>query len=412
MRFFRRLSREDKSKLTPDPPKIKINWYTFLFPILVFLANLFLVLPLFGRPLPGASFSTPVLPMLSGGREEIVRFLILGVYILGPVSLYFYVLEITGRRLTSLLASLIYTLPTTRLFQAIVLGDEAHIFALSLLPLFLIYFLRFLRKPTVNLAIISGVSIALIALTSPFALFTFLIFVGILTYSEMLLGRGRVKLLYTFLVLIAAAGLSAFWYHPGFVIKIFAGEQGRALLTTFWSLVPPSFFLVPIFGAFSFLIFDRRPNLQPIFLAVSGFFVFLLLVFVGSHISTSFVPAPSRFLPELTLAAAFLLALILVGIVEILKTDLVGKKLKLSPKWLPSLARGFLIFILTFLSVSIVFVRPAFWALAEGQTQITGVKLVNNGGGIDKVFGGVITVLTSLALALTKLKTRIARWTS
>lgn len=381
MNFLRPLNNKDESA-TIVPPKIRFNWYTWLPPILVFCSNLFLVLPFFSQLLTKLDFTVLIL---------------LIAYVLGPVCFYFYVWEITSRRSISFIASLIYTLPTSRLSQAIISGDRAHIIALTFVPLVLIFLFRFLRQKTVNLAIILTVGITLIALISPFGLFTLLIFIGTLTYSEMLLGQGRAKLFYTFLVLATSAGLSAFYYHPEFVFKIFQGEQGRALLTTIWNLVPLSFFLVPTIGAFTFLIFDRKPNLQPIFLASGSFFVFFLLVLVGTHISSTYVPIPSRFLPELSLSAAFLSALILVWISNILKTGKILEKLRLPPRLSLNLDQGFLVFVLTFLLASIVFARPHFWALSL-ETWEASVKFVKNPGGISQVLGGVITVLTILAL--------------
>lgn len=374
MKFFRRLNRKTDKETAPAPFKIRLDSHTWLLPILVFLVNLFLVAPFLKRSALELNFSSLILLL---------------AVILGPVFFYFFVWEISHRRLTSFIACLIYTLPTLRLSQAIVFGDGPHIIALTLTPLVLIFLLRFLRQKTVNLAIVLTVGVTLIALISPFALFTLLIFIGILTYSEMLLGQGRLKFFYTFLVLVAAAGLSAFRYHPAFVIKLFQGEHGRALLTILWSLVPPSFFLVPIIGAFSFLIFDRKPVLQPIFLAGSQFFIFLLLVFVGTHVSTTYVPVPSRFLPELSLAFAFLSALILIRISEVLKTDL---------------SQGFLIFILTFLLASIILARFHFWAIAyESGVLGAQIRLVEDGG-VSQVFGGGVTILTALTLGFLKLR--------
>lgn len=384
MNFLRRLNGTKKNLTSPTPPKIRFNWQTWVAPMTLLLANFVLILPLFGQSASGIS-----------------EYAVLAAYILGPVFFYFYVWELTNRRLTSFLAALIYTIPTFRLSQIIIYDDALHVVALGLVPLVLICFLRFLRLQTLNLAIISAIGIALVALISPFGLFTLLIFLGTVTYSEMLLGKGRMKLFSTLLILVTAAGLVAFRYHPAFVLKIFSGDHGKALISLLWNVVPISFFLVPVAGAFSFLIFDRRPNLQPLFLAGSSFSVFFVLFCVGNYISTVYIPVPSRFLPELCLSFAFLMALILAW--------LLGVKLRLSPKLSSGLNKGLLVFLLTFLLVSIFFLRAYYWQLVQTETAILGVKTIESDGGISQVLGLVITILTSLLLVLVKWRTKFLR---
>lgn len=393
MKFFKRLNRGREGLATPGLLEIKFNLHTWILPFIVFLANLFLIIPFFTR---------------EKGVEEL---LVLVAYIFGPVFFYFYVWEITHRRLVSLFASLIYTLPTFRLSQALFFNDGAHIIALTIIPLTLVFLLRFLRKPTVKSAIVSILTITSVVLLSPFGLFNLLIFIFTLTCSEMLLGKGRIKVFLSLLVLVATAGLSAFRYHPEFVVGVFQSEQGRAIFSIVWSLIPPSFFLVPILGAFTFLIFDRRPNLQPVFLASSQFFIFFLLFFIGTHTSSIYITAPNRFLPEISLSAAFLSALILVWIVEILKTEWLEKKLKFLQKLSLNTASGFLFFILTFLLASIIFARPNF---AEFSKEAWTAKIIlggggGGGGGLSQVLGYGVTVLTGLVLGYLGLRTRISR---
>ncbi len=405
MIFLRRLNGEKKTLLAPEPPKLKRDWLTIIPPVLIFLANLFLILPLFKQSLPVESFTAPLLPFLAGGQEWIARLLILIAYLVGPVFVYFYVWEMTQRRLTSFLAALIYTLPTFRLSQIISLGDAAHVVALSFIPLVLIFFSRFLRKPNLNSAIIVISSVVLVALTSPFGLFTLLIFLGLGAYAEMLLGHGRAKIIYTLLILLGAFGVSAFWYHPALVMKIFSAEQGTALFNILWNLVPLSFFLAPVLGAFSFLIFDRKPDLQPVFLSISQFFIFFLLVLVGTHISSLYVPVPSRFLPELSLATAFVLALLLTNIYEIPRSG----KIRLTPSLSSKLRLGFLVFIFLFFFVSLLFLRPHFWLLAKIEPEVSGITLNTSEGGAAGVLGTGITAMTMFIIGVLKLGVRLPR---
>ncbi|MCL4382165.1 hypothetical protein M1545_00010 [Patescibacteria group bacterium] len=389
-----------------------------VLPLLVLILNLFLIWPLMDKTLPFSKFTAPLLPFLAGGREEILKFLIFGAYIFGPVSLYFYVWEITNRRLISLLAGLIYTLSASRFYDTVAVGDSAHLVSLTILPIVLIFNLRFLRNPTIGLLLVSAVGVALVALTSPFGLFTLLIFLGLLTYSEMLLGLGRFKMLSTLMILIAAAGLSSFWYHPSFVYKIFQAEHGEALVKLLLNLIPPSFFLVPVLGALSFLIFDRKPSLQAIFLSLSHFLVFFTLIYVAPSISTTYLPVPNRFLPEFYFSFSFFLAVVLVIIAEVLKTN-PGVFLRLLP-FIPKFPKekkervspifyGWISFLLSFLVISVFFVRPQFTNRLESSNQVLGAQLVRDGGGFSQIIGIVISSATVLILSTLKLSQKFAK---
>lgn len=418
MRFFRRLSNHEKLS-TPAAPHISLNLHTWIPPLLVLILNLFLIWPLMDKILPYSKFTAPLLPLLSGGREEILRLFIVMAYIFGPVSLYFYVWEITNRRLISLLAGLIYTLSASRFYDTVAVGDSAHLVALTILPIVLIFNLRFLRNPTIGLLMVSAVGVALVALTSPFGLLTLLIFLGLLTYSEMLLGFGRLKILSALMILVAAAGLSSFWYHPSFVYKIFQAEHGEALIKLLLNLIPPSFFLVPVLGAFSFLLFDRKPNLQAVFLSLSHFLVFFAFIYVAPNISSTYLPVPNRFLPEFYLSLSFLLSVILVIIAEVLKTNpgfflrllpfIPRQKQKEEQPRVSPIFYGWLSFLLSFLVISVFFVRSQFTNLFESPGQVLGAQLVRDGGGISQIIGIVISSATILILGTLKFSQRMSK---
>ncbi len=389
MNFLRRLNGEKGARIS-EPPKIRLDLSTWIPPILLFLANLFLILPLIQK--------FPQTQMLDN--------LVVVAYILGPTFLYFYVWEITNRRLVSLLAGLIYTMPLFRLSSAVIYDDAAHIMVLNLFPLVLIFFLRFLRQQTLGLAVISAIGVALVSIISPFGIFTLLIFMAIETYSEMLLGQGRVKLFCLLLVLVIAAGLSAFCYHPAYIVKVFSNDKGFSFVSLIWSLVPISFFLVPTAGAFSFLIFDRRPNLQSLFLSGSSFITFLLFVFVGDRISTDLVPVPSRFLPELSISFSFLTALLLVWFAELLRGELLSRFFRLSPILASGLNRGLAIFYLLALLILMVVLRSNFWQLAQKGIYSMTTKSYLIGDGVSQIIGLSITILTILTLGVIRVRTR------
>ncbi|MFH0863531.1 MAG: hypothetical protein V1858_00370 [Candidatus Gottesmanbacteria bacterium] len=388
MQFFKRLGGKKLNSGNPNEPKIRFDWQTWVAPIIVGLSNIFLILPLLK------------------GTSGFLDFIIIASYITGPVLFYFYMWEVTNRRLTSLIAALIYTIPQYRLSSIVLYDDVSHIVFLGFTPLMLILFLRFFKNMTLNLAIVCSIGLALGALISPFGFFTLLILLGIETYSEMLLGQGRVKFFCVFLILILTAGLSAFWYHPLSIFNIIASDRGRSLISLIWSLIPISFFIVPVTGAFSFLIFDRKPHLQPFFLAASSSTTFLLLTFVGDHLSANLLPVPSRFLPELVFALAFLLSIIIVGLLTILRSEIVARIFRLSLKVSVALYSGLIGFILSFLLALIFFLRPSYWILAQGQTKPLVSKAIIVTDGISQIIGIGITLLTIILLIIIKIKTR------
>ena len=83
----------------------------------LFLANLFLLWPFFGHKDSINIFSAPVVPVLANITESFipysygVRIWLLVFLIFLPLSFYWFVREISGRKLTGFLASLIVSLP-------------------------------------------------------------------------------------------------------------------------------------------------------------------------------------------------------------------------------------------------------------------------------------------------------------
>ena len=285
----------------------------YLIMLGVFVLNLLFIWRFFAVPFPTA-FSAPVVPTLARGLEIFgadsawaVRWVLLVFYSFGPLSLFFLVREVAGRRMAAVLAAIVYSLPILRSrFEALVsLGDGAHIAALTLIPLAAFSLLRFLKSGSFGSAVLASLAILLVALTSPFGLFALFSVLLVVTFSEMLLGYGRLKLFRFVLVVVFAFGLSGFWYNPEFIRLSLFSPSGRAVVLALKNLIPLSFFLVPVLGTFGFLLFDKRPNLQPLFVALGLTIVFGLISFAGG-LSPMAISAQSRYLPELAMSIAFL----------------------------------------------------------------------------------------------------------
>ena len=285
----------------------------YLLMLGILLGNLALVWRFFTIPFPCA-FSAPVVPTLASGLQVLgisselaIHWILLVFYVLGPLSLFFLVREVTGRRLAAVLASVLYSLPLLRSrFEAMVsLGDGAHVASMTLIPLAAFSLLRFLKSGSFASAVVASMAILLVALTSPFGLFALFLVLLVVTFSEMLLGFGRLKFLRFVLVVVFAFGLSGFWYNPEFIRLTLFSPSGRAVIVAIKNLIPLSFFIVPILGTFGFLIFDKRAHLQPLFVALGLTIVFGLISFAGG-LSPIAVSAQSRYLPEVSLSIAFL----------------------------------------------------------------------------------------------------------
>lgn len=356
-------------------------------------------------------FSAPVIPdmarflgLFGVEFDWAVRWLLLAFFILGPVSLYFLVREITGRRMSAMVAAILYSLPVfaSRFEAIVVLGDGAHIAALTLVPLAAYWLLRFLKRGSFHYAIGSSLSVLLVALTSPFGLFVLIGVLTVVTFSEMLLGSGRLKFMRLVLVLVFSGGLSAFWYNPEFVRLSLTSASGRAVMAALKNLIPLSFFIFPVLGTFGFLIFDKRAHLQPLFVALGLTVVFGLISFAGG-LAKFAVSSQSRYLPEVSMSLA-----VLWGVVGAFVYDMI--RVLPQTRWFPvplarrdTLQRGLFVgFIVIVLLLTVFFPyrgvegrgRGSFVAGVTSSVAIDIGEIRELTGGIDRAIGYVITLLT------------------
>lgn len=292
------------------------------------LLNLLLLLPFWGKEDRLNHFSAPVIPVLADLTSFAtpftysLRFWLLVFVLFFPVSFYFMVKEISGRKIIGFVASLVSSLPMFYfLYNRIILGilgeDGVHVASLTITPLACFFLIRFLRKGNFWNGVFSAVAVMMVALTSVLGLVVLFVFVSLTTFSEMLLGQGRLKLARLLAVLAMAMGFSAFWYNPKFILLTFYSQPGQQVIQALGNLVPVSFFLVPVLWVIGFLIFENRSYLQPLFLAI-----FLCITFglfsLGTGVSGT---APFRFLPPLGISLAFLSGVVIVGIYDFLRAS-------------------------------------------------------------------------------------------
>lgn len=295
----------------------------------VFFINFYSVSSYLGTAaIENTFYSGPIIP----GLAKILEFFGVGltyafqlvniVFILFlPITFYFFVKIVSGRKIIAFLAILISSLPfypfaEVRVVSSLVGLDGAHISSLTIAMLGLLSLFKFIKQGGARSLVSASIFSSLVALMSPFGFSTFLIMASILTFSEMLLGSGRVKFFRFVTIMVFTCLLIAFWYNPHFAYWILTGTLGAEVRGTISKLLPISFFAIPALGAFGYLLFDRKPTLQPVFLASFFTISFSLISLVGDGV---FPSHPSRYVSELGISLALMLSVVLVKTSESLK---------------------------------------------------------------------------------------------
>lgn len=293
---------------------------------IIFLLNSYSIYHYFGTTTSSDTFfSGPIIPLLAKlitffGVPLINSFQLVNImfFLLFPFSFYYLIKAITGRKISAFLSVLVASLPfyplsKTRVLAALNGMDGAHIASLALICLSILALYYFLKKGGAkNLALTSLLS-ALVVLISPFGFLIYFIFSVLLTFSEVLLGNGRLKIFRLISALFFAITLVTFWYNPSFLFWMLTGDLGEEVRRTISKLIPISLFAVPTVTILGYLLFDRKPNLQPIFLASFFTISFVLISFAGGGI---FPSHPSRYVPELGISLAYLISIILLKAYE------------------------------------------------------------------------------------------------
>ena len=208
-----------------------------------------------------------VLGVFGSNFGHILRMLSALCYALVPVTLYYFVKVITKRRLTGLIAAFSFSLLPT--FSALffpqimetsaeyfhapwhfivnVYGDTLHTFSLVLLPLLGACFYKTLRHPSFKKIILCSLFIVLLALVDFITLFSAVILLFILMFSEVLNSRNKTQSrLGVFVIcIIIAFGLISFWYHPGFYSYFFSKGPGFEVTTNLLQSIPYLVLLIP-----------------------------------------------------------------------------------------------------------------------------------------------------------------------
>jgi len=169
-----------------------------------------------------------------------------------------------------------------------------------------------------------------------------------------------------------------------------------------------SFFTLPVLGAFGYLLFDRKPNLQPLFLASFFAIAFAIIAIAGGGI---FPSHPGRYLSEFGISLAFLLSVVIVNVSDYLKFTQNPKLVKYKKGYLVN--TGLLVVFLLLISLAIL----GKYSLARGSKVLGIWEGVDKGdiweakdkfGGAPSVLGYTISGVTIFGLGFLASRTKKA----
>lgn len=240
--------------------------------------------PLWYFGYPWHVFYTPVLPFLEVVLHQLnglsfahaYRVIVACGYVLTPISLFFFVWQVAKSKIGAFIAALFYSVVPSiisflfsgvaqdtlsgmaepRRFAILVRwGEGPHTLALVFVPLFGLFFSRFLEKRRFMDQILACIFLGLVALTNAVALWGAMLLVlcfflaefskktsNIISILKGLIGTGLISF-----------GLIAFWYNMPFIATFF--REGGGALSNWYAMFPWEMI---------------------VFLIISGFVIFLL----------------------------------------------------------------------------------------------------------------------------------------
>ncbi len=147
----------------------------------------------------------------------------------------------------------------------------------------------------------------------------------ILSLSEALLSLAHIKFLRFFACVLVILAEMAVFYNSS-LIKMLASEEGKTTISVLTNVLPVSFVVIPVVGTFAFLIFDRRPALQPLFIAFSSSVIFGLFHLVRTAFMDIPVLNTDRFGAEVSFSGAFFLGIVVLWFFELIRTGKIFTK--------------------------------------------------------------------------------------
>ena len=247
-------------------------------------------------------------------------------YVFTPVTLFFFVYYLTGRRGPAAIGAFVYSLAPSFCYLisdvrsdaasfgyapwqlAVMLryGEGPHISSLAFTPLAALGLMRAMRRPSLRNTLFAALAISAVALINVIGLFALAVVLFVVVVSEILVGRGWEKLKSALACMLLTYGLCAFWYNFSF-LQTWFGFGGRgAPAGTFPALENwPILFMVGLVAMVPAVIFfSGNAGRQPAFVIGAWLVVFSIITFAWYGMGIALAPQGNRYMPEMNMAAA------------------------------------------------------------------------------------------------------------
>ncbi len=302
--------------------------WTVIFLSIISLINLTLFLPILKLNL-SPSYNSAALTMAanffaSAGfitKDQFFLGLTILAFLVVPISIYLFVRKNVFRNdLAAFLAALFFILPTPFLKNGMPLigtllsGDGGHAFAFAFIPLVLLAMQHYISTGIFSYGVLSAMGAAVVAIISPFAFFNLLVIFTILSFAEGFVGGFRLRLSRGPFVVLSSLALAFFWYYPNLMAQILTIDHVVLTFNKSLAVLPLAIPAVPIAGTISFIVFDRREKLRPVFVGLALLLSYWALFSFSKNINLSGIFTSSRYEIELIFAGAFLVAFIVAAL--------------------------------------------------------------------------------------------------
>lgn len=302
----------------------KFGGWALSFLVILSIINLLLILPVlkinFSPSYNSAALTMAANFIASFGiitKEQFFLGLTIFAFVVVPISIYLFVRKnVFKNDLAAFLSALFFILPTPfmkngmPLIGTLLSGDGGHVFAFAFIPLVLLAMQHYISTGIFSYGVLSAMGAAAIAVISPFAFFNLLIIFTILSIAEGFVGGFRMKLSRAPFVVLSSLALAFFWYYPNLMAQIVTIDHVVLTFKKSLAVLPLAIPALPIAGTISFIVFDRREKLRPVFVGIALLLSYWALFSFSKNINLSGIFTPSRYEVELTFAAAFFIAFV------------------------------------------------------------------------------------------------------
>lgn len=303
--------------------------------------------PLWYLGYPWHVFYTPVLPFLEVLLNQAngisfahaYRVVVACGYVLAPVSLFFFVWQIAKSKSGAFIAALFYSVVPSvigflfsgvaqdtlsgiaepRRYAILVRwGEGPHTLALVFVPLFGLFFDRFLEKRRFGDQILACIFLGIVALTNAVALWGAMLLVLCFFLAEFTKKSSNIISIFKGFIGtgIISFGLIAFWYNKPFIATFF--REGGGALSNWYAMFPWGMIVfLLIVGIVIFLIGKLTARFTALPLSILWFLMLFGLVFAyyasgDNHIE--YAPQVLRLTTEVDMALGILVGVVVSNI--------------------------------------------------------------------------------------------------